>query len=493
LAAGAGDLRPLTRSSTGTLAAALLLAGCAGLGPAPDREAPVTGEAAVAQALPQLPLVRDPELTAYVQALGARLAQQSPRQDVEYQFFVVDWPEPNAFAGPGGFVFVTRGLLAFTNSEDELANVIGHEIGHIAGRHAAERQSRAAGIDLANRMLGSAIAGVAGGGVGAGAAAQAGQVAGMGLNAAYNRDQERESDEIGQQVAAQAGWDPLGMTRFLGTLEQIEGLQKADSQRPTYLASHPTLGERVDSTAGRATTLGRGAARPVTPKQRDYYRRIDRIRVGPDPALGIFQGQRFLHADLDFRIDFPKGWRLANQPAAVVGMAPGRDALLGVEFQAGSSDPAVAAAEFAKLARLEIKDLASGSIGGSPAARARAVAGSPAGPLSLELAWIARPGGTLRVIALAPAARAAKYQAEFAAATDSVAPLARDDRREVVGYELRFTKGFGGESMREFSRRTQNRWPADITAIANGLKPGDRLEADRPMKYIVEVPYKGRR
>jgi predicted Zn-dependent protease len=334
---------------------------------------------------------------------------------------------------------------------------------------------------------------VAGGGVGAGAAAQAGQVAGMGLNAAYNRDQERESDEIGQRVAAQAGWDPLGMTRFLGTLEQIEGLQKPDSQRPTYLASHPTLGERVDSTESRAATLGRSAASPVTPKQRDYYRRIDRIRVGPDPALGVFKGQRFLHPDLDFRIDFPRGWRISNLPAAVVGMAPGRDALLGVEFQAGSSDPALAAAEFAKLARLELKDLVSGSIGGSPAARARAVAGSPAGPLSLELAWIPRPGGTLRVMGLAPAAQAAKYQAEFAAATDSMAPLARDDRREVVGYELRFTKGFGGESMQEFSRRTQNRWSPEITAIANGLKPGERLEADRPMKYIVEVPYKGGR
>jgi hypothetical protein len=76
---------------------------------------------------------------------------------------------------------------------------------------------------------------------------------------------------------------------------------------------------------------------------------------------------------------------------------------------------------------------------------------------------------------------------------DSLAPLGKDDRRQVVGYELRFTKGFGGESMQEFSRRTQNRWSPDITAIANGLKPGTRLEADRLMKYIVEVPYKGQR
>jgi predicted Zn-dependent protease len=283
------------------------------------------------------------------------------------------------------------------------------------------------------------------------------------------------------------------MTRFLEALEQIEALQKPDSQRPTYLASHPTLGERVDATATRAATLGRGATMPLTKKQRDYYRRIDRIRVGPDPALGLFQGERFLHADLDFRIDFPKGWRLANLPAAAVALSPGRDGVLGIEFQAGSSDPAVAAAEFAKLSRLELKDLTTASIGGSPAARARAAAGSPAGPVTLELAWIARPGGTLRVIGLAPSARAEQYAGTFTAAVDSVAPLDRDDRRRVVGYELRFTKGFGGESMQEFSRRTQNRWSPEITAIANGLKPGTRLEADRPMKYIVEVPYRGSR
>jgi predicted Zn-dependent protease len=488
--AGAGSSGRFGQRGCGTLALALLVGGCAGLGSTTGRDTPLPGEAAVSQALPQLPLVRDAALTAYVQAIGARLAAQSPRQDVEYQFFVIDWPEPNAFAGPGGFVFVTRGLLAFTNSEDELASVIGHEIGHIAGRHAAQRQAQAAGIDLANRMLGSAIAGIAGGGVGADAAAQAGQVAGLGLNAAWNRDQERESDEIGQQLAAQSGWDPLAMARFLETLEKIEARQKPDSPRPTYLASHPTLGERVRVATVRAATLERGGAAPVARRQGDYYQRIAGLRVGPDPTLGVFQGRRFLHADLDFRIDFPKDWRLLNTPAAVVGMAPGRDAVLGVELQPGSSDPAIAAAEFASASRLTLDGLVSTTIGPWPATRATATATTPGGPLNLTLAWIAHPAGTLRIAGLVPGSRGDKYRTDIAAATESLAPLGREERRQVVGYELRFTKGFGGESMQEFSRRTQNRWSPDITAIANGLSPGSRLEADRPMKYIVEVPYR---
>jgi predicted Zn-dependent protease len=441
--------------------------------------------------MPPIPLVENAALTAYVQEVGARLARNSPRQDVEYQFFIADIPEPNAYAGFGGLVFVTRGLLAFTNSEDELANVIAHEIGHVAGRHAAQRQAQASGLELANRMLGTAITGIAGGGAAADAAAQAGQVAGVGLGAAYNRDQERESDEIGQQLAARSGWDPDGMARFLATLEQEAALQKVESPRPAYLASHPTLGERVQAATTRAATLERVPAAPVAPKLRDYYRRLDGLMVGPDPALGVFRDQRFLHADLGFRIDFPAGWRLLNTPDAVVAMAPGRDAVLGVELQPGSSDPAVAAAEFARTSRLTLEGKSATTIGPWPATRAVATAPTPAGPIGLDLAWIAHPRGTLRIIGLAPGPRRDTYRPAFAAATDSVRPLSREDRRQVVGYELRVTKGFGGESMQEFSVRTRNRWTPEVTAIANGLQPGTRLAEDRPMKYVVEVAYRG--
>jgi predicted Zn-dependent protease len=441
--------------------------------------------------MPPIPLVQDAALIAYIQEVGMRLARNAPRQDVEYQFFVADFPEPNAYAGFGGLVFVTRGLLAFTNSEDELANVIGHEIGHVAARHAAQRQAQASGLELANRMLGTAIAGIAGGGAAGNAAGQAGQVAGTGLGAAYSRDQERESDEIGQQLAARSGWDPQGMARFLATLEQEAALQRAESPRPAYLASHPTLGERVQASTDRAATLERAPPAAVAPKLRDYYRLLDGLMVGPDPALGVFRGQRFLHADLDFRIDFPAGWRLLNTPDAVVGMAPGRDAVLGVELQPGSKDPATAAAEFARASRLTLKDQADTTIGPWPATRAVATAATPAGPIAIDLAWIAHPRGTLRIIGLAPGPRLETYRQAFTASRDSLRPLDREDRRQVVGYQLRITKGFGGESMQEFSTRTRNRWTPEVTAIANGVPPGTRLTGDRLMKYVVEVPYRG--
>ena len=223
--------------------------------------------------------MQDPELVSYVRAMGQRLAAQSPRKDVTYQFFVADMPEPNAFALPGGYIYVSRGLLALSNSEAELANVIGHEIGHVAARHAAQRQTRATGVGIAT-MLGTILAGVAGGSDAARAAAELGQAAGAGLIASYGRDQERQADEIGQKLAADTGWDPRAMSSFLATLERDTSDRLGSTPRPSYLDSHPALGERVQVTAQRAATLTLVAAAPIAKDQRDFYGRLNGILVG---------------------------------------------------------------------------------------------------------------------------------------------------------------------------------------------------------------------
>src|SRR5262245_41044732 len=136
--------------------------------------------------------VQAPQLTPPAAALGPRRAQRSPRRDVSYRFAVADMPEPNAFALPGGYIYVSRGLLAIANSEAELANVIGHEIGHVAARHAAQREVRATGIGVL-ATLGTIAAAVAGSGEAVQAVGQLGQLAGAGLLASYGRDQEREA------------------------------------------------------------------------------------------------------------------------------------------------------------------------------------------------------------------------------------------------------------------------------------------------------------
>src|SRR6185369_12916072 len=167
------------------------------------------GDAEAKNVAATMGLVDDPRLTGYVRAIGDRLAKFSPRTDVAYTFYIVDMPEPNAFALPGGYVYVSRGLLALTNSEDELAGVLGHEIAHVAARHAVRRVTRAAPLAIVTG-LGAALTGIVSptlgdlvGGVGG--------FAGALVLAPYSRGQENEADRLGQEFSAAAGWDPAGL------------------------------------------------------------------------------------------------------------------------------------------------------------------------------------------------------------------------------------------------------------------------------------------
>src|SRR5205823_2494370 len=213
------------------------------------------GEAGARRVAETMGILEDPALSAYVRAVGERLAQFSPRTDVTYTFQIVDMEEPNAFALPGGYVYVTRGLLVLVNSEDELAGVLGHEIGHVAARHSVQQVSRAApfailtGIaagvtGLASPLLGHVVGGI--GGLASGA-----------VLAPFSRDQEREADRVGQQLSAAAGWDPGAMSSFLKTLEREEGLGGNRPRRFAFLATHPSTPERIANTASYARALQR--------------------------------------------------------------------------------------------------------------------------------------------------------------------------------------------------------------------------------------------
>jgi predicted Zn-dependent protease len=179
----------------------------------------------------EIGVLDDPDLAAYVDGIGQKLLRGVPRRGFDYQFYVVDMVEPNAFALPGGYVFISRGLLALANNEDELACVIGHEITHAARRHAAAAQ--AIQESLPPLML-------------PGAAAKF---------ASYGREMEREADEGGQILCAAAGYDPIGMSTFLTNLEMSSRLQLGYSRNPTFFDTHPSSQERAAANAVRAREI----------------------------------------------------------------------------------------------------------------------------------------------------------------------------------------------------------------------------------------------
>jgi predicted Zn-dependent protease len=227
----------------------------------------------------EIGLVEDEALRRYVQSVGARLARHAPGFRYDYHFEIADEPAPNAFALPGGRIFVSRGALALMDSEDELANVLGHEIAHVAARHAAAQQRLAGGSFM--------------------------RVLQMPYLAAYSRDLERTADRVGQGLAAVSGYDPAGMARFLAALDRLDRVQRGTSRRPGFLDSHPGTPGRVHEMSQRAGTIHWRRSPGIADTEEAYLARVDGLAVGPDPSQGIFRGSRFLHPELLFTLRLP--------------------------------------------------------------------------------------------------------------------------------------------------------------------------------------------
>jgi predicted Zn-dependent protease len=452
-----------------------------------EREAQLGAQTA-AQVAEEMGLVESPALTAYLEEIGGRLARHSPRRDVLYRFAVVDMEEPNAFALPGGYVYVSRGLLAIANSEAELANVVGHEIGHVAARHSAQRETRAIGAGVL-AALGTAAAGAVGGAGAAQGAAQIGQVAGAGWIASYGRDQERQADDVGQKLAAQAGWDPAAMASFLNTLGRAAELQSGEGRQPSFLDSHPMTSERVRNTAIRADSLQVSPAAPIAPTRSAFYARLANLLIGPDPAQGFFREERFLHPGLDFALDFPRGWKTENATTAVAAQSPQGDAVLVLQTQGESGDPKQAAQLFAQTNQLQLGKGKSERIGGFSAYRTRVELQTQQGPALADLTWVAHPRGMFRLLGISPSGSFGDYAGTFRDAARSFRPLTRHERDGITELRLRVAKARKGESLAALSRRAGNAWSLEETAVANDRPIEGRLRAGEPVKIVVTVPY----
>jgi predicted Zn-dependent protease len=263
----------------------------------------------------------DPSLSSYVSDVGQSLARVTEQPNQSYSFTVLDDELVNAFALPGGYVHVTRGLLALASDEAEMASVLAHELGHVTARHAAERYSQ--GV-LA--QVGAGVAAVAGAAAGIPIGDAAGGVA-QAYVQSYSRDQEFEADKLGLRYMSRVGYDPQAMVRFFRKLDAYTQLQAAMAGDPgaadrfSIMASHPRTGDRVAQAMQLANTIPPGA-RKDDGRER-YLDAIDGMIFGDSAEDGVRRGRRFDHPKLRIGFQVPPGFVMFNSPQQVIARGPG--------------------------------------------------------------------------------------------------------------------------------------------------------------------------
>ena len=273
----------------------------------------------------------DEELSAYVSEIGNRMAAMSERPTLPWTFRVLDSPVVNAFALPGGFVYVTRGLVAYAGNEAELAGVIGHEIGHVTGKHSQSRQRRSLFANLgllAASLFSETVRDLVSTGLP--------QLATGLVLMKYSRGQELDADERGIGYATSVGYNPYGIGGFFETLQSLE--EQSDRKKvPGWVSTHPQVDDRIERSrrwADEAMARYNLTTEDLFVGRRELLAEVDGVVFGENPREGFMRGDDFLHPDLRFRLAFPADWTVQNGRSAVVAISPSEEAYLKLELAA---------------------------------------------------------------------------------------------------------------------------------------------------------------
>jgi len=266
-------------------------------------------------------------LQDYVDGVGQRIAKQSHRPDLQYHFTVLDTADINAFALPGGYVYITRGIMAYLNSEAELAAVLGHEIGHVTARHGVRQQSAAQAANI-----GLTIASIFVPEINTMGAQNLANIVGGALLSGYGREHELEADRLGAEYLTRTDYDPKAIITVIGVLKNQElkdaELAKQEGREPRryhgVFASHPDNDTRLKQAVGEAEKNASEHAH--FEGRREYLAATEGLIFNDSSDQGVVRNNAFYHGDLGIVLQFPKTWRVHNLPTALVAVSPGGDA-----------------------------------------------------------------------------------------------------------------------------------------------------------------------
>jgi predicted Zn-dependent protease len=431
------------------------------------------GQEAAKEVAASIAPVADDALQRYVSGLGMQMARASERPNLPWSFTVIDDPMVNAFALPGGPIFITRGILTHMNSEAQLVSVLGHEIGHITAKHSVQQLSQA---QLAQIGIIAAV-------IVKPSLAQFGDLASQGLGLLFlkfGRDDETQADDLGFKYMTTAGYSPTEMAEMFRTLQRLGGGQ-TEGRVPEWLSTHPDPGNRVQKTLDRAAASSLPAGLKV---ERDEFLRLtDGLIFGPNPREGFFRQQQFLHPDMKFQLDFPNGWQTQNQTSAVAAISTQQDAII-VLALAGTATPNQALSEFLNQQGVQSQGSSSGSINGMQAASGSFTAQTEDGVLAGDVAFVSLDGRTFRLLAYTPQARFNAYRSVFSQSLGSFRRLTDPAALNVQPVRVRLVRIPRAMTIAEFHQAYPSPIPVAQVALINGVDASATLPAGSILKRV---------
>ena len=417
-----------------------------------------------------------PELAQYVADVGKKLAAVSGRTNLPWSYEIVDDASVNAFALPGGPVFITRGILGYLNNEAEMAAVLGHETGHVSARHSVNQMSKAQVAQL-GLGIGSILSPTV---------ASAAQVAGAGLQLLflkYSRDDETQADELGFRYMAKIGYDP---TQMIPLFQMLDGVSKeaGAGKTPEWLQTHPDPGNRLSATQQRLKTELKGSTQGMKVERDKYMQMIDGIVFGEDPRQGFFKGDTFFHPDLKFQWKLPAGWAHQNTPQAVAAQSPKQDAILQLQA-AGKMTPEEAAQKL--LSQQGIQAGQPVNVKGAKVARSF-VAQTQQGTIEGIAAFLSHQGNTYVILGYTPQGGLSAYANAFSDSMGSFGDLTDSSALNVKPANLKVIRIDQAMSVADFNSKYPSTAKLETIALINGVASGGQIPAGYAKQVIGGSP-----
>ncbi|MCP5432842.1 MAG: M48 family metalloprotease [Alphaproteobacteria bacterium] len=430
---------------------------------------------------------------AFAAVTAGHLISNTELAGAPFRITVLNSPVVNAFALPGGYVYVTRGLMALANSEEEFAGVLAHEIGHVVRRHAAQRMDAAQTVGILGTLgtIGALILG----GESAGQLAQSliGAL-GQGYILKYSREQEYEADRVGVTYLARTGYDPYAMATFLGQMDKMSALeakiagQQYDPNRVDYFSTHPNTQDRARQAVQQA--LSTGVGQQQRPRRvESYLALLDGAVFGDSREQGLVRNGTFYHPDLHFAFKVPKGWRLQNAPEAIVLAGPSSTV---VQFDGGkvrsAGDMGRYVQSWGSELKVPISNIERYSVNGMPAATGTSNVTYQNRATQLRLVAIDFGGNQIyRFLILVPRSAVSSMNPTLQSLTSSFRRLSASEAANVKPFHIQIHTVRSGDTVASLSARmAMSEFRDDWFRVLNDIEAGAPLQAGRKVKLVVE-------